>query len=283
MIQTSAQAYQRDRRVVIAGIVLISLLSWGYLFVVAAPGSSGVPDIPAISGVAGHAGHTAVHAVMDPAAHSAMAAWDGGLLVLSFVMWIVMMIAMMLPTATPMVLSFTRLQHQREARSKAVRLTGWFSVGYLGTWIVFSLMAALTQWALYSSGLMTSAMGSATPLLAGALLIAAGLFQWSSLKEACMTKCRSPLNFLLDEWRPGSSGALIMGMRHGLFCVGCCWVLMLLMFAGGVMNLTWMAAITVYVLLEKILPSVRLYASLTGVLLVLAGVVILGVGLSIYI
>lgn len=264
MIQTSAQAYQRDRRVVMAGIVLIGLLSWGYLIVLAAPDD------------AGHAGHASAHAVMQPA----MAAWDGGLLVLSIVMWSVMMIAMMLPTATPMVLSFTRLQHQREARSKAIRLTGWFSAGYLGAWIVFSLTAAFAQWALYSSNLMTSTMGSATPLLAGAILVAAGLFQRSGLKEACLTKCRSPLNFLLDEWRPGSRGALIMGLRHGLFCVGCCWVLMLLMFVGGVMNLTWMAAITIYVLLEKILPTVRMFASLTGIFLVLAGVVSLGLGLG---
>ncbi|MGB4248665.1 MAG: DUF2182 domain-containing protein [Pseudohongiellaceae bacterium] len=259
MIQTSTQAYQRDRRVVIAGIVLISLLSWVYLFVIAAPSP---------------VDHTLAHAAMHPA----VAPWDGGFLALSIVMWSVMMIAMMLPTATPMVLSFTRLQHQREARSKAIRLTGWFSAGYLGIWIVFSLMAAFAQWALYSSNLMTSAMGSATPLMAGALLVAAGLFQWSGLKEACLSKCRSPLNFLLNEWRPGSSGALIMGLRHGIFCVGCCWVLMLLMFVGGVMNLAWMAAITIYVLLEKILPSVRMFASWTGVLLVFAGALVLWLG-----
>lgn len=252
MIQTSAQAYRRDREVVIAGIVLISLLSWVYMFVLAGPG---------------HAGHSPEHGTMHPV----MAAWDGGLLVLSIAMWSVMMIAMMLPTATPMVLSFTRLQHQREARPKALRLTGWFSAGYLGAWIVFSLMAAFAQWALYSGNLMTSAMGSTTPLMAGGLLVAAGLFQWSGLKEACLTKCRSPLNFLLNEWRPGSAGAFIMGLRHGLFCIGCCWVLMLLMFVGGVMNLVWMAAITIYVLLEKILPSVRRVGSLVGVLLVLAG------------
>lgn len=265
MIQTSAQAYQRDRRVVIAGIVLISLLSWVYLFVLATPDNSGHPD------------HASAHAVMQP---PAMAAWNGDLLALSIVMWSVMMIAMMLPTATPMMLSFTRLQHQREATAKAIRLTAWFSAGYLGTWIVFSVAAAFAQWALYSSNLMTSTMGSATPLLAGAILVAAGLFQRSGLKEACLSKCRSPLNFLLDEWRPGSRGALVMGLRHGLFCVGCCWVLMLLMFVGGVMNLTWMAAITIYVLLEKILPTVRMFASWTGFFLVLAGVVSWGLGLG---
>jgi predicted metal-binding membrane protein len=266
MIQTSAHAYQRDRRIVIAGIVVISLLSWIYLFFIAAPGSADP---------AGHTHHASTHTGL----HAPMAAWDGGLLALSFVMWSVMMIAMMLPTATPMVLSFTRLQHKREAKSKAIRLTGWFSAGYLGIWVFFSVLAAFAQWALYSSNLMTSTMGSAEPMLAGALLVAAGLFQWSSLKEACLTQCRSPLDFLLNEWRPGASGAFIMGLRHGVFCVGCCWVLMLLMFVGGVMNLTWMAAITIYVLLEKILPTVRVFASVTGFFLMVLGGLNLAAGL----
>lgn len=261
MIQTSAQAYRRDRRVVVAGIILISLLSWVCLVVLAAPDQ---------------ADHAPEHTVMQPT----MTAWDGGLLVLSMVMWCVMMIAMMLPTTTPMVLSFTRLQHQREARPKAAKLTAWFIAGYLLAWFAFSLTAALAQWVLYSGELMTTAMGSTTPLLAGGLLLAAGLFQWSGLKNACLTKCRSPLNFLLNEWRPGSRGALIMGLRHGLYCVGCCWVLMLLMFVGGVMNLTWMAAIAIYVLLEKVIPSFRVLGSLTGILLVLAGAVTLGVTLA---
>lgn len=261
MIQTSAQAYRRDRRVVMAGIILTSLLSWVYMVILAAPD---------------RASHSSGQAVMQPA----MAAWDGGLLVLSTVMWTVMMIAMMLPTATPMLLSFTRLQHQREARPKAIRLTGWFSAGYLLAWIGFSLVAASAQWALHGAELMTSAMGRTAPLLSGALLVAAGLFQWSGLKDACLKKCRSPLNFLLNEWRPGSIGALKMGLHHGLFCVGCCWVLMLLMFVGGVMNLLWMAAIAVYVLLEKVLPAIRMVGSLLGILLVSAGVVTLLVGLS---
>lgn len=261
MIQTTAQGYRRDRRVVIAGIVLISLLSWAYMVVLANPGPTDLSP---------------GQAVMQPA----MTAWNGGLLVLSMVMWSVMMIAMMLPTATPMVLAFTRLQHQHETRPQAVRLTASFSTGYLLAWVAFSVIAALGQWALYSIEMMTSAMGSTTPLVAGSLLVAAGLFQWSTLKDACLTKCRSPIDFLMNEWRPGRKGALVMGLRHGLFCVGCCWILMLLMFVGGVMNLTWMAAITIYVLLEKVIPSIRLFSSAIGVLLVLAGAVTIGLSLA---
>lgn len=247
MIQTSAQAYRRDRWLVLLGMGGVSLLSWAYMLDAAKP------------------------------AHQAMAMpvsspWDAGLLVLSLVMWSVMMIAMMLPTATPMVLSFTRIQYGRQPAVRAVRLTWLFMAGYLLAWIGFSLIAAVAQWTLYSLGLMSSAMGRATPFLGGILLMSAGLFQWSGLKEACLTYCQSPLNFLLNQWRPGGWGALNMGLRHGMFCVGCCWLLMLLMFVGGVMNLVWIAAITVYVLAEKLLPGMRRYGRAMGVLLVAVGI-----------
>jgi predicted metal-binding membrane protein len=121
----------------------------------------------------------------------------------------------------------------------------------------------LTAWAILADGLIYASW---------LFLIAAGLFQWSGLKDACLTRCRSPLNFLLNEWREGGAGALVMGLHHGAFCVGCCWLLMLLMFAGGVMNLLWMAAVTLYVLAEKLLPRMQVLGRLTGVLLIGAGV-----------
>lgn len=251
---TSTQAYRRDRWLVLAGMVVICLLTWAYM--VDAANS-------------GHQGHDQSMAMPVTPAR------DGSLLVLGAVMWSIMMIAMMLPTATPMVLSFTRVQHQRRSRRQAVRLTWLFIAGYLLAWTLFSLAAAVTQWALHGLGLMTSAMGRTEPLLAGGFLIAAGIFQWSGLKDACLTKCRSPLDFLLNEWREGSTGVLVMGLRHGLFCVGCCWMLMLLMFVGGVMDLVWMAAITLYVLAEKLVPYMQLLGRLTGALLMAAGVLTL--------
>lgn len=248
---TSAQAYRRDRWAIIIGMAIISLLTWAYMVVMAAPGLVGRSH----------------HGAMPD-----LAAWDLNLLVMGAVMWSVMMIAMMLPTAAPMVLGFSRVLHRQQAEARAKGLTWVFVAGYLLAWVGFSLPVALAQWALYSLGLMSSAMGAATPLIGGAVLIGAGLFQCSRLKDACLAKCQSPLGFLLNEWRPGSQGALIMGLRHGLFCIGCCWLLMLLMFAGGVMNLFWMAAITVYVLAEKLLPSLRQHARFIGALLIVAGV-----------
>lgn len=249
---TSAKAYRRDRWLIISGMTVIVLLTWGYLF-------------------------ESVRA-MEQATMRAIPAWDGGLLAGIAVMWSIMMVAMMLPSATPMILGFTRVQHQRQPREKAVRLTWLFTAGYLVAWTAFSLAAAIAQWALYSLGLMSAAMGQTDTLLAGAFLIGAGLFQWSPLKDACMTQCRSPLDFLLNQWREGGRGALVMGLHHGAFCIGCCWMLMLLMFVGGVMNLLWMAAITLYVLAEKLLPRMREWGRLTGGLLILSGVLMLSAG-----
>lgn len=251
MNRTSAGTYRRDRWLIIVSMVVLCLLSWSYLF------------------HAAKLGHHQTMAMPDATA------WDGGLLAVSTLMWSIMMIAMMLPTATPMVLSFTRLQHRRWPRAHAARLIWSFIAGYLVAWSLFSLAAASGQWTLHGLGLMTAAMGRAAPFIAGAFLIGAGLFQWSSVKDACLSKCRSPLDFLLNEWRPGTRGALTMGLRHGLFCVGCCWMLMLLMLVGGVMNVFWMAAITLYVLAEKLLPRMREWGRLTGTLLMLTGILML--------
>ncbi|MEX1058191.1 MAG: DUF2182 domain-containing protein [Natronospirillum sp.] len=256
---TSARTYRHDRWLIIAGMMVVTLVAWSYLFEAA---NSMLP-----------------HSMAMPMDMPATPAWDGGLLVGSGVMWSIMMIAMMLPGATPMVLGYTRVQHQRRTPEQAVRLTGLFIAGYLMVWILFSLMAAVAQWTLYGLGMMSSAMGQTDPLLASAFLIGAGVFQWSNLKDACLTQCRSPLDFLLNEWREGARGALVMGLHHGLFCIGCCWMLMLLMFVGGVMNLLWMAAITLYVLAEKLLPRMRELSRLTGGILVISGVVLLLINL----
>lgn len=241
------RAYRRDRWLVLAGMATIALLSWAYMVTAANPGRA-------------------------PAAMTGPPAWDPGLLALSVPMWGTMMVAMMLPSATPVVLSFTRVQHRRGSHRQAVRRTWLFVTGYLIAWTLFDLAAAGIQWVLHSLGLMSSAMGRAGPFLAGGFLITTGLFQWSRLKDACLTGCRSPLNFLLNHWRKGGAGALTMGLHHGVYCIGCCWLLMLLMFVGGVMNLLWMAGITLYVLAEKMLPGMQALGRLTGALLIGAGV-----------
>ncbi|MBS9402627.1 DUF2182 domain-containing protein [Halomonas sp. TRM85114] len=198
--------------------------------------------------------------------------WGLQMLGVSVLMWSVMMIAMMLPSAGPMILTYTRVYQKRRANGSALVPTWLFVVGYLTIWVGFAIFAALAQWSLHQSTLLSSAMGHVGPLLGGSLLIMAGAFQFSGLKQACLGKCRTPLSFLTTEWREGRTGAFTMGLRHGAFCTGCCWALMLLMFVGGVMSLVWMVALAVYLLTEKLLPRADDISRLVGGLLVLAGI-----------
>ena len=129
-----------------------------------------------------------------------------------------------------------------------------FLSGYIIVWTMFSAVAALAQWVLHSLALLSPAMVGTSPLMAGALLISAGIFQWTSLKSACLSHCRSPLAFIMTDWREGRTGALVMGLKHGAYCTGCCWILMALLFVAGVMNLWWIAIISIFVLVEKLAP-----------------------------
>jgi predicted metal-binding membrane protein len=201
-----------------------------------------------------------------------MQRWGGADLFLLFLMWTVMMIAMMTPSASPMILMFAAINRRRvEQRGPVVR-TGFFALGYLLAWTGYSAAAAGAQWVLHGLALMSSMMVSTSPYLGGGLLVAAGAFQWTPLKRACLAGCRSPVGFIMTEWREGPRGALIMGLRHGLYCVGCCWALMALLFAAGVMNLVWVAAIAAFVLAEKVVPRGERLSQVAGVVLVLAGV-----------
>ena len=150
--------------------------------------------------------------------------------------------------------------------------TGVFLLGYLAVWIVFSAVAAVAQWSLHATALLSPMMVSTSPLLGGALLVAAGVFQWTPLKNVCLTHCRSPLSFLMTDWRDGKLGAFAMGIKHGAFCAGCCWVLMLLLFVAGVMNVLWIAALTALVLLEKIAPRGLWMGRVAGLALIAWGI-----------
>jgi len=172
-----------------------------------------------------------------------------------FLMWTEMMVAMMIPSAAPMILIFARVNRQRREQERPFVPSILFLLGYLGVWSAFSLAAALAQWALHGAALLSPMMQSSSPALGGLLLISAGAFQWTPWKRACLNHCRSPLSFLLGDWREGRMGALAMGLRHGAYCTGCCWLLMALLFVSGVMNMLWVAVIAVFVLLEKVLPQ----------------------------
>lgn len=178
-------------------------------------------------------------------------AWTPGNAVAVFFMWAVMMAAMMLPSALPMVLTYANLN----ARRGQPALTRHFTAAYIAMWSAFSLFVTLLQWLFQRAELTTAMIESRSATFGGVLLLVAGLYQLSPLKTMCLRHCRTPLGFLLNDWRDGVSGAWIMGLRHGGYCLGCCWALMLLLFVAGVMNLLWILAISVMVGIEKILPG----------------------------
>ena len=202
---------------------------------------------------------------MPPMASASWLAWDHFML---FAMWAVMMVAMMTPSTLPMVTMFATLNKNRRSKQQPHTPTFVFVLGYLLAWTGFSVLATVAQWLLHSADLLNPMMNSRSDLVSGAILIIAGIYQWTPAKDACLHLCRSPLNFLMTEWRDGSVGALVMGVKHGIFCVGCCWALMLVLFAVGVMNMLWVALIAAFVLIEKIIPFPGLLRMTSGLALV---------------
>ena len=197
--------------------------------------------------------------------------WTALDILLMFGMWSAMMAAMMVPGSGPVVGAFATINRSRRERGAAYVPTAIFLSGYLAVWAVFSALAVFLQWALQAGGLLTTMMQSGSLRLSAALFFVAGLYQFSPLKERCLDYCRSPDGFILSEWRDGSFGAFVMGWRHGLFCLGCCAALMLLLFAVAVMDLRWVAALTILVTAEKLLPGARFWRAALGVALLVAG------------
>jgi len=198
--------------------------------------------------------------------------WNLAYALLILAMWIVMMMAIMLPSAAPTVLLVTVLAGDRLGSSNLVPATAMlFASGYLLVWSGFSLAATLLQWGLDKAGLLSETMAFTGAILANAVLIAVGIYQWTPLKDTCLRYCRSPTEFLVRHWRQGTLGAVRIGVRHGLFCLGCCWMLMALSFVGGLMNLAWVGAIALFVLVEKAMPGGDRISRVSGVLLIVWG------------
>jgi predicted metal-binding membrane protein len=174
-------------------------------------------------------------------------------LALTFLMWAVMMAAMMIPSAMPMILLFTAIEQRRGAAGTLSRTSAFVS-GYAAIWAGFSVLATLAQWGLHDAAMLASAMGRLVPWAAAAMLALAGLYQFSPWKQTCLRHCSSPLEFLTAHWRPMGDGAVRMGIQHGAYCLGCCWALMLVLFVVGVMSILWVMLIAIAVLLEKLLP-----------------------------
>jgi predicted metal-binding membrane protein len=242
---------RRDRLVVAGGLAVLTALAWTYILHM----SRAMPAPGAML----RGGQMEMH----------MSAAGGAPELLWLVpMWIVMMVAMMVPSAAPTILLFAGVARQRRARGVPAASTAVFTLGYLLVWAVYASLAALVQWQLHRLALLAPTMASASPLLGGTLLILAGVYQWLPIKGACLSHCRSPLGFFSHHWREGRGGALLLGMEHGSYCVGCCWALMALLFVAGVMNLLWVFAIGVFVLVERLLPPGRLVGRAAAVLLI---------------
>jgi predicted metal-binding membrane protein len=222
----------RDRIAVLVGLAGVAGSAWIYLLF----------DAARMHGMA----------MGDPVAATAMKPWTALDLSLLFLTWAVMMVAMMLPSVAAAVLTFAAISQRIAPRRPAARSVVSFVVGYLAVWTGFSLVATGLQWVLDRLVLLSPTMVASSPVLGGALLTIAGLYQLSPLKSACLEHCQNPLAYLAQHWRHGVVGALRMGLQHGLYCVGCCWAIMGLLFVGGVMNLLWVAALSMFVLLEKL-------------------------------
>ena len=248
--------FKRDRLIVLAALAGTTVLTWGYM-VREARGMN-------LTGACCCAGMSMSGPDTQP--------WAAGTLAPLFLMWAEMMVAMMLPSATPMILSFAKVQRNRREQERPFVATGIFVLGYFTIWTGFSALAALAQWALHAKALLSPMMVSTSPFLGGALLIAAGIFQWTPFKRACLTGCCSPINFLTSTWREGRIGAFVMGLKHGVQCAGCCWVLMLLLFVAGVMNIWWIAIITALVLIEKLVPRGLFLGKIAGAIFVVWGI-----------
>ena len=196
--------------------------------------------------------------------------WGAADVFFTFAMWTVMMAGMMTPSAAPVMLLFAGMHAKRSTRRvPGVALA--FGAGYLLVWTLFSAAAALAQWALHSLAMLSPSMTTSSARLGGAILVAAGVYQLTPFKGNCLANCRSPLGFLMSHWRDGTAGALRMGIAHGIYCLGCCWALMGILFVVGVMNLVWVAALTIFVLVEKIGPAGPLVARAAGVAMIAAG------------
>jgi predicted metal-binding membrane protein len=204
-----------------------------------------------------------------------MQSWGAVELLLLFVMWAVMMVAMMVPSVAPLVLMFARANRQKRG-GHVIGSAAILLLGYLFVWTGFSVLATLAQWRLHSAGLLSPVMVSTSSVLGGLLLVAAGVFQLTPLKRACLVRCRSPLSFLMSEWREGRWGTLVMGLKHGAYCVGCCWILMGLLFVAGIMNLLWVAAVAIFILAEKAASKGETFGRIAGAALIVAGIAFIG-------
>ena len=249
-----SQFLKRDQLFIFLGIFILVIFSWIYLFYSSL-------TMPA------ETSESIIQDMVMPQVNN----WNIHDVLALFVMWSVMMMAMMLPSATPMILIFSTVNKKRFEQGNGFVPTWIFLSGYILVWIGFSIIATITQWLLHYFALLSSDLKLIDPVVSGIILIAAGAYQFTSIKNVCLKNCQTPLGFIMGNWRYGKRGALIMGLKHGLYCVGCCWVLMSLLFLAGIMNILWIALIAVFILIEKIVRRDRYVSYAAGFALMMLG------------
>ena len=259
---------RRDAILVSTALTGITVLAWIYVIRLAADMHMAGMDMTGMRMIS-----TGFRMVMA----SAQSPWTSEDALLMFIMWAVMMIGMVAPSVAPVVLLHARVQRRAISEGEPFATTGWFATGYLLAWILFSLVATAAQWGLERAALLTPIMTAASTSLEAILLVGAGVYQWSPLKRICLVHCQSPLTFLQRHggFRRDAKSSVALGMRHGAYCIGCCWVLMALLFIGGVMNVAWIVGIAAFVLAEKIVPAGLALARIAGIGFVTAGVWVL--------
>jgi predicted metal-binding membrane protein len=252
-------ALQREHRLTLAALTAITLASWTWIVVMA---------------------RDMYGTMMGPSAWMMTTVWDWPRTVLLWAMWAVMMTAMMLPSAAPLILLYAAAARRHAEPGSPARRVYALAAGYVLVWSLFSVLATALQRVLSSTLVLTPMMEPATPLAGGVVLAIAAAYQFTPLKRACLRQCRSPLGFMMQTWRGGAAGAFHLGVRHGTYCLGCCWALMLILFAGGVMNLAVIVALTTWVMVEKLAPFGERTTTITGAGLLLVAVWMIVRGVS---
>lgn len=248
-------AFRHDRVVVLGAIAAVSALAWAYVIWLASEMDMSGMDMPGM---------------MAPGFEP----WRAADFFLMWMMWAVMMVGMMLPSVAPMVLIYAGVARHAHRQGKPFAATGWFAAGYLLSWAIFSVLATAAQWGLERAAILSPMTMAVDNTFGGVVLIVAGLYQWTPFKDRCLSQCQAPLVFIQRHggFRRGPAGSLRLGARHGFYCIGCCWALMGLLFVIGVMNILWIAVISVFVLVEKVVPAGRLISRVAGAAAVVAGI-----------
>jgi len=259
---------RRDKLIVATSLSLLALIAWGYVLRLIGMMDMGGMAMPGMR-MSSNPSEVAMFSSLQP--------WNIAEATFAFIMWAVMMVGMMTPAAAPTILIYARVHRQASLDDSPLAATGYFAGGYFLAWIGFSLGATLGQWLLERSTLLDVTMRVTDHVFGGVVLIAAGLFQLSPVKDACLRQCQSPLLYIQRHggFNQGRAGSLKLGFDLGLYCVGCCWALMALLFVSGIMNILWIAGIAVFVLAEKLMPKLGILSRLAGAVLIAAGIALI--------